>query len=474
MARRQYLWLLPLSLAVGCGGHNGDGDGDEGGDALLHEGNWRAIMRQAEGPLPSRIDAALFGIAHDRCRSAGGGASGCAPVTYDLDASHVDPALAGGEAVLITDELVPTVELLRYRNRVVGFYDVLRDGTIGAVAPTWQLPEVFGDIVTGFASTPPVPAAALAALQPRLQQAYGQSVTVFGTHGTVVFAALIDLIPNNPVVILNMYELSFHQSMPREVCQIGASEGPVDVTPLRAHSEHVAQGLRALYAKHNVHFVNASWGYTLASVREPWRLVCGVEPPSDDVLLAILGAYRPVFEALFNTEGVFTAHAAPRSPLAAHSPFDQDSPEFPNRLRVGLFHHAGVDVPEGGRADAPASWLPVPGPGDADVWVNNACDEATGCRALRPLSVASLYGMGRASPFLPGSSFVAPLLLGAFLYARHQRPGESMSNALIDELKRVLVPPCGPGPSTCRYIDPLLYEQADGFHGLLPFDTVVP
>jgi hypothetical protein len=471
MAGRLNLWLLPLSFAVGCG----DNDGDNGrGDALINEGNWQAIVSNATGPLQSRIDAAIFGIEHDRCGSAGGASAGCTTGTYALDASHVDPAFVGREAVLIADVLEPTVEMLRYRNRILGFYRVLGDGTLDALTPTWRLPEVFGDVVTGFSSTPAVPAAALSALQPRLLQAYGQSVPTAGTHGLVVFGALVDLVPDNPIVLLDIDRLTFHQSLPGVVCEIGASESPVDVRPLLAQSERFAQGIRALFATHNVHFVNASWGYTIETVRGPWRQVCGVEPPPDDVLLAILGAYRPVFDALFNTEGVFAAHAALASAVDAHSPYDQDSPEFPNRLRVGVFQHPGVEVPERGRADAPASWLPEPGAGEADVWVNEACAPHAGCRARHPLSIASQYGMGQVAFPFAESSFVAPVLLGAFVYARHQRPGEGMSNDLIDDLVGTLIPPCGPNLSPCRYIDPLLHEQADGYHGLLPLDSALP
>jgi len=130
-----------------------------------------------------------------------------------------------------------------------------------------------------------------------------------------------------------------------------ASPDDESLIKLRQYSQNVATHLREMFLARNVRFINASWGFTLESIRGPWPSVCRSPVPDEDTLLAILEAYRPVFDALFNTEGVFTAHAAIASDIDRHYPFDQKSVEFPNRLRVGFFVDVGDSVPEGGLVD---------------------------------------------------------------------------------------------------------------------------
>lgn len=497
MNSKTYIWMFLLCFAFGCGDnldanvHEPDAmdpdldaspaDGSPSLDAPpsapdaapINAGTWRMIMRNPGEPLQRRIDAALTGIDLDTCFLNGDDVSACAWDTYTAGASHVDPAFEEREAVLVVDVLGPAVEMLRYRNRILGFYEVLGDGTLGSVPLEWELPEVFGDILTGFASSPPVPADALAPLQPYLQEVYGPSVPVFSTHGLAVFNILADLIPQNPIVFLDNNLLTFHQAIPEVVCAV---EDVDDVDALREHSERFAQDLRALFVTHNVRFVNASWGFTIETIRGPWNRVCGTEPPETEVLLAILEAYRPIFDALFNTEGVFTAHASLASPEDEHYPFDQPSPEFPNRLRVGVFQHPGTGVPSEGLIEVPMEWFPLPGDtNDADVWVNSGCDYFVGCREQRPLRLTPQYGMGRVDFPLAQSSFINPVLLGAFVYFRNQLLMEDMDNVLIRDIIDMLVPECAFGITTyCRYIDPLLHEQIDGFHGPLPIGSATP
>lgn len=506
MTVNNLLWLFPLCLATGCGDNfdaflhepdamrvdvdatlPGDATPDDGATpvndarpddidaAPIDENDWRTILRNPNAPLQQRIDAAFAGIDQDACFLNEDDVSNCPLSTYTAGAAHVDPTFAQREAVLVTDILAPGVELLRYRNRTLGYYQVLNDGTIGAVSLSWNLPEVFGDIITGFASSPAIPSDALAPLLPRLQQVYGDSVPALSTHGLAVFNILADLIPKNPIVFLDINLLTFHQSIPQVVCAIGSGGGAIDVQPLREQAERFAQSLRTLFATHNIRFVNASWGYTIETVRGPWRRVCGTNAPSNEVLLTILEAYQPIFDALFNTEGVFTAHASAASAVDAHYPFDQLSPDFPNRLRIGVFQHTGTGVPAEGVTEVPSAWFPFPGAADADVWVNNACDYITGCRQQRALSLTLQYGMGRGNFPLAQSSFISPVLLGAFIHFRNQMPAEAMDDELIQYLIDTLVPECAFGLSPhCRYIDPLLHEQLDGYHGPTPIGDSLP
>ncbi|ACY18731.1 hypothetical protein Hoch_6260 [Haliangium ochraceum DSM 14365] len=496
MFARLYLIPLSLSLALGsaCGDNtllsvddpdaaNGDASPVEDARPILDArpafdaqpidappidaNTWRAIMRDPNEPMARRIEAALAGVDLDTCFLSGGDTSACDWEMFRSDATHVEAGYQQKEAVLIIDVLAPAVEILRYRNRVLGFYEVRDDGTLGSVPLEWELPETFGDIVTGFANSPAIPSDALAELLPRLQEVYSADVPGFSSHGLAVFNILADLISDNPIVFLDNNLMTFHQAIPEVVCAV---EDVEDVAPLRAHAETIAQQLEALFAIHNIHFVNASWGFTIETVRGPWTRVCGTPVPSTEILLEILDAYRPIFEVLFDTEGVFTAHASLASPVDEHYPFDQDSPEFPNRLRVGVFQHPGAEIPAEGATGVPATWFPVPvDTADADVWVNVGCDYFVGCRDERPLSLNLQYGMGRANFPLAQSSFNNPLLLATFVFFRNQLSMEAMDDTLIQDLIDMLIPECAFGMSSyCRYIDPLLHRQMDGYHGPLP------
>ncbi len=491
MCIKSGIWLVLLGLLVGCGDPLSPGNETDAvwsidaplTDALpvdalpvdaptadpdaapIGPTNWRDILRDPSELLQRRIDAAFVGINTDTCFLDSEDVSNCARDTFAAGPAYVDAVFDQREAVLITDFLAPSVEMLRYRNRVLGFYTVQGDGTIDSTPMSWELPQVFGEIVTGFASAPAIPSESFDELLPRLQEVYGQSVPVVGTHGLAVFNIIADLIPQTPIVFLDINRLTFHQSIPDVVCAIGEQGGEVDVEPLRAHAQRFAQDLRALFAAHQIRFINASWGYTIETVRGPWSRVCGSEPPSDDVLRQILAAYQPIFDALFNTEGVFAAHASLASPSAADAPFDQYDPiGFPNRLRVGVFQYPGVDVPPEGQTTVPGEWFPEPNADYADVWVNSGCDYFMGCREQRPLSLTLQYGMGRSDFALAQSSFVSPILLGMFVHFRNQMLAETMDDSLIEDLIDTVIPECAFGLNTdCRYIDPLLHGQLDRY-----------
>ncbi len=486
---KSFIWLFPLCLAVGCDAsptfdmYELDAEFSEAesvhanasqlvdvASEPINVNNWHEIVRDSDESLQHRIDAAFFGIDQDTCflnGLNGGDVSGCDFDIFTAGLEHVDPGFDVGssEAVLIMDVLTPSVEMLRYRNRIRGFYSVQTDGTIGAVPMEWELPKTFGDIVISFATSPAIPSENLATLQPRLSQVYGGSVPGLSTHGLAVFNILADLIPNNPIVFLDNNLMTFHRAIPETFCAVQGKNDHANLDRLRAHSQLVALYLGFLFQLHDIRFVNASWGYTIETIRGPWPSVCGTPVPSEGVLLAILDAYRPIFDVLFNTPGVFTAHAALSSPTNDHYPFDQASADFPNRLRVGSFEHDGNQVPAQGLTDVPPSFSPVPTGDDADVWVNSGCVFFFFCRPDRPLSLTLQYGMGRGNFPITQSSFLNPILLGTFVHARNQRAGEAMNNTLIDSLINTIIPECAFGLVTqCRYIDPLLHEQFDRFN----------
>ncbi len=425
--------------------------------------DWRDVLTDDFAPVESRVAAALTGVAQDRCFADGGPVNACAWARFELHPDHVDPGLSGREAILIVDELPSAVEYLRYRNRILGAYTVNDEHAIAPMPVAFELPETFGDIVTGLASAVPIPSEHLAPLIPELTNLYEDHVPVVASHGTAVFGVLADLAPGQPLVLLDNNLLTFQQADPELFCSIPSHPERLDL--LRDRARRFADDLRDLLAAHNVRFVNASFGYTTDTVTGPWQRVCGTALPSIAVQRDILEAYRPIFDALFATPGVFTAHAALASTDDRNAPFDQPEPEFPNRLRIGSLAHAGQAIPATG-ADFPGpGWNPVPpDPADADIYVNAGCSDLGVCRSLRPLSLSLQYGMGRAAFPLPQSSFVTPLALARLADLRRRPPFRErpFDNALIDDLIVTLQTGCGDA-EPCRFFDPLLHGQMERF-----------
>ncbi len=428
--------------------------------------NWREILNNPNASVAERVSAALAGIEEDVCYQQEGDKSTCDQDIFLVNDIHVESPFLEREAVLVIDELAPAVEMLRYRNRILGFYRMQVDGSISSEIPSWELPKTFGDIVTGFAISPFVPSEDLSAVGSALNDVYSEHVPTVGSHGLGVFNILADLIPNNPIIFLDNNLLPFNQSIPDVFCAVDSAD-PSDpnLVALLQRAARTAESLSELFVAHNIRYINASWGYTIETIRGPWQRVCGTAVPPEDVLLAILETYRPVFDVLFSTPGVFTAHAGFVSPNNAHYPFDQILPEFPNRLRVGVFQHVAESVPEQGLVDVPAAYAPTPPEDDADVYINTACDYNLGCRAKRSLTLAGLYGMGRIEFPLSQTSFNTPVLLGRFIFERNQPQfrDRSMDDALIQDLSSAITPACGSESARCRYLDPLLHMQLERY-----------
>lgn len=442
--------LLLVGLMAACGDPS-SADGD------APQPEWLSTVRDADAPLPQRIASALEGIQLDPC--AHDPDSPCAMKSFGLGLEHVDPDLDPEERILIIDELVPSIDMLRNRHRILGVFAVDPDAQIESLHAQWELPKTFGDIVTAFASFPSYSAGELEALRAPLADAFAARVPTVGSHGLAVHWILTDRVPDRGVLFLGYDNLSFHRALPEVVCQIGPGHDGVNLSRLRQHAEDAAQSLLRLVEAYRVSVINASWGFTLESVRGPWESVCGAPPPPRENLLEILDAYTPIFEAMFGTPGLFTTHAALQSARLDDGPFDIDDPRFTRRLRVGSFGTLDTRIPFGGGAEPPTGSRPQPRNLDyADVFVNSGCDE-TACRTQNGLSMSGPLGFG-TQPFpLTQSSFVSPVLTAEFVRTRQSPPfaGTVWSDALMASIMEKLEGTCGEGPC---YRDPLLHTLA--------------
>lgn len=448
MVRARFLLLFSAYLVLGCG----DPAGADGPDAPPP-----ADAGQPPPPsLEDRIEGAVERITADTC-FAQDDTSGCDWADYDVGPTHVDMAVSTGEAILVIDSLGEGLfpQLVRYRNRILGVYRVNGDA-IEAQSVTAHLPKQLGDALLSFAGPEFIPASLLGAVGDAASTAYGKLNLLFLGHGGIIFGHIVELAPEQPLVLL---ELSGFVGLLPSLCT-GVDEP--SLAAARAHFTAIASSLRQLMARHNVRFVNASFGDTVETTATDWTRTCKSAVPSTEVLRQLLHLYDPIYDALFNTDGVITANAAANLGDPLDFPFDQPIPQYRNRVRVGFISSLASGLDELGRG-AVQKAEQFPRNGDADVYLNWDCETFGGC-ADPHYEMAGLFGLGTVAVTLMSTSYVNPLGLGRLInlrYANHG--GEPMSNGLIQTLEQELTPSlCGDdGAKPCVYQDPIPHHQLE-------------
>jgi hypothetical protein len=409
--------------------------------------------------LEQRIDEAVASIQSDGC-FAQSDTSQCQWADYEIGPADFHMAKSTGEAILVIDDLGAGFfpELVRYRNRVLGFYAVNGENVEAQVLSV-HLPKRLGDTLVSFAGPEFIPARALARIGVAAGAAYGKLDLLYYGHGGVVFAHLVDIVPEQPLVLLAMAHLF---DLPPAVCQ-GIDDQTLAAAT--AHVEAVAASLRRVMTVHNVRFVNASFGSTAPTLATEWSRTCGTAVPTNEQLDQLLHVYDPIYDLLFNSEGVMTAHAAANLGSPADYPFDQVSARYPNRVRVGFISSLDSGLDEAGRGVVHATdQFPVDG--DADVYLNWGCEAAElppAC-AEAHYEMAAGYGLGAGPVPLMSSSYVNPLGLARLVNLRYAgHAAEPMDDALVQTLKRELTPSlCGDdGGHACVFQDPIRHRQLE-------------
>jgi len=436
--RVRLVLLLSLWCPSGCGDNAAPGTPDD-------------------PSLQLRIDHAVARITADTC-FAQPDPSGCDWADYDVGPDHFDMAVSTGEAILVVDDLTEGMfpQLVRYRNRLLGFYRVSGE-SIEAQDLSVRLPRQLGDALISFAGPEFIPASLLTAVSRAVDAAYDKVPLLFVGHGGIVFSHLVELAPEQPLVLLHSSGLL--RLLP-SLCE------RIDDDTLAAAAAHftaLASSLQQVMHDHNVRFVNASFGDTAQTLATDWSRTCGSAVPSPAVLRRLLHLYDPIYDALFHTEGVITAHAAANLGDPADFPFDQVSPRFSNRVRVGFISSLRSGLDELGRGTVQkAEQFPV-NTGDADVFVNWDCEVFVGCADPR-YELAGPFGLAMAALPVMSTSYVNPLGLGRLInlrYANHD--DEPMTNELIQRLEQELTPSlCGDGGAQrCVYQDPIAHRQLE-------------
>ncbi|MCP3062421.1 hypothetical protein LXT21_26880 [Myxococcus sp. K38C18041901] len=380
-----------------------------------------------------------------------------------------------GEALLIVDDF-PTLppRVLRYRNRILGYYEALEGGDVIEVDPGWSLPPKLHEALTTFATEDFIPAEVLRPLAQPLQSSYPAISRQSVGHGSTVLSLLAEANPQQPIVL--MRHPSLYWLSRSEFCEPTGEPGALE--RLRGRAQRAATGLRNLMERHRVRFVNLSLGETIDTLRLTWPYRCAGEVPGVEVLRAKLAAYAPITQVLFATPGVFTAQAAIDAKDPLDSPYDFPSAEYPNRLRVGFFTtlESGLDVSGRGDTSKLQGW---PARENVDVYLNS------GVIPTRPfthnttpwLQVDS-FGVDIFPITAATTSWMAPLALSRFIHVRYERFADrTMSDELIQRIRKWMVPSaCEDRPDlVCVFQDPLAHGQLEVMRlGYRPREYVAP
>jgi hypothetical protein len=405
------------------------------------------------------LERARSAIAADTC-FAQAQTSGCNWTEHAYAPREFAMERNTGEAIMIVDEFATLpLRAYRFRNRIKGFYRVTASG-LGDATGSWRLPAVLAQVLDQYSGPAHVAAQTLAPLSSAIAARYPVLDLDSTGHGSYVFSLLADSNPHQPLVLVHGINLA--EAAPADYCD--ATGSPAVQARLLAASQAVADKLRAVMAEHNVRFINYSQGHSVSVLVENWPKVCKTAVPAEPVLRAKLAAYGPMYKVLFGTPGVITAHAAADGNSALDFPYDQASPDWPNRLRVGFFTSlkSGLDAEGRGDVGSLTAW---PAGGRADIYVN------TGVMPTRPFAYGETpllqldtYGVGLFPISAPTTSWVTPLALTRLINVRYsQFDGQAMSDTLVQQVLAGAVPArCADQPGgRCHFQDPLLHGQVE-------------
>ncbi|WP_395373971.1 hypothetical protein [Marinicella sp. W31] len=418
----------------------------------------------ADHNIDQIIEAEIAKVNSDECFKNSTSGKKCEYKEFSFDKSLVHPKIAENEAILITDfDLSPAVNVLLYQNRIIGFYSFDKDGKIVSSNESIIVPRVLGEVLVSIGSLEKVTDKHAAALLSAINTIYTGHIPYATSHGFLAYSAMSKFTPHQPVVFLDIKNIFFHNAIPSIFCSIRSENDQINLDKLYNQSKIVKEQILYFYKKHNIKFVNASWGIILEHIKSDWKRLCHTAMPEDSTLLALLKTYTPIYDALFNTPGVFTSQASFQGDFNHYKeiPFDIENDKFPNRLRFGVIGQLDHSIPEYGIDTIQPSVEKTPADENlSDLYLNTGCVlfQNYNCRESDTHSLRVPLGLGSINePALVNqSSFVSPLGLAYFINIRNNvyNCAAIMSNQLISKIKSNLLSSCK-NNSFCKFHDPI-------------------
>lgn len=418
-----------------------------------------ACGRDSEGSsLDQRIEAAKQQIGRDTCFQTQA-PSQCEWDDFSIGPDSFNMAKRSDASILVMDPdftVAANPFLLRYRNRILGYYEF--DETHDEFAPMTlvaRLPRLLGQVEVSFAGPEFIPASALTEVAKAAGKTYASlNLTSLPGHGAIVLGHLVDLVPEQPLVVVKMNT----REIPAELC---SSLNADSIDRVKARIASRAASLRALMARHNVRYVNASFGSTTKTMANDWSAVCHSTPPGTEQLRSLLSMLEPIYETLFNTPGVIAAQASAELGDPSDFPFDQRTERLANRVRVGHFSSTASGLDGDGRGSlVKTEQFPANG---ADVFLNWGCGGYKESCGEPHYRVVGGFGLSEATDPIMTTSFITPLAVARLVNLKNVRhPQEPWSNELVAQLQSDLTPPkCGTGKEACVYQDPIANRQLE-------------
>lgn len=443
---------LTASMLAGCGG----GSGGSGAVAQPSPQPGPARPSPAADSLAAEIAAAAAAIRADGCTSS----AACNWTERHYRPEEFLMQNGNSEALLVIDNFpnLP-VRAIRYRKRIKAYYRAVPGG-IGVASGTWRVPTVLWDALDRFTTPVQIAAYRLREVSQAARTRYDGLPLDNAGHGSYVFSLLADANPEQALVVMD--ELNLHVMNRADFCD--TSGNPEAQARLLRTASQAAEQLKDIIRTQNVRFINYSAGHSLPQLAQAWPGSCGNPAPAEPVLRAKLAAYAPLYAVLFGTSGVMAAHASTEAGHPADFPYDQISPDYRNRMRIGYFTSlaSGLDAEGRGQHAGLNAW---PSAGNADIYVNTGVLPQRPYEFNRtPLLQIDQFGLDVIPITGPQPSWVAPLAVSRMISLRYGSFGKrQMDDALVADILAATTPvKCSDQPQQrCRFQDPLLHGQIE-------------
>lgn len=238
-------------------------------------------------------------------------------------------------------------------------------------------------------------------------------------HGDLTFATLADLNPKADFVIAELAD-----KPAAYFCS--SSDDPVSLESYRLFIRNAADSLRSAIEKHNINFVNMSFGDTQNTLKRTWQLRCaGKALPSEKFFLDFQKMhFHNFYEPLFAMEDVVFVQAAPQSTRVLEKldpEFFSDCQDVSSRIVAAGFSSQEALLPFLGSNSHPLLPNYIKGAMTCtDLAIN------FGVSAKRPYEdgpfpvLTTMEGVGAYSiGTRPSSSTAAPIVLSYLIYLKN-------------------------------------------------------
>lgn len=249
------------------------------------------------------------------------------------------------QRVLVIDTGMYTESFTTYRSRVLDFLDLSEDGTLQTTKTrlTWRRGA---ERILGLEIGEGNPSFSLQYLQPYTSQISdsllsGTNWLLAGGHGSGTLSTIAELSPDAEFVVMPVLEATGNAKYQRELCLF--EKDPLALTRLESIYQMWAETVKEQVQKHNISFINMSFGETHATIRSDYSNLCGEqEAISQQAIESILRAgleyfYRPIS----SLDGVVVVQSGvnnvyDRELQEGDSDFLVDCTPLPNRIRIGV------------------------------------------------------------------------------------------------------------------------------------------